>query len=122
MALPKLERVYFWGTSVTAEGAKTLASARFDEAEARRIENEIKDLQRRLARQKIQVEMGAPKPETSTNTGPTTLVNATCPLSGKPADPSKKLEIEGKTYAFCCDECLQKAQKDPKIVLAAGKK
>jgi YHS domain-containing protein/uncharacterized membrane protein len=118
--LPKLSHVYLWGTAVSPEGAKSLASARFNETEKSRIEREIETLQARLKSQEIFVNIGAVGPEQPSaeeQTPTPDLVNTACPISGKPVDKTKTLEFEGKTYAFCCDDCLEKAKKDPKTVL-----
>jgi len=40
----------------------------------------------------------------------------TCPVSGEVftvASDSPKVEFEGKTYFFCCDDCVADFQKDP---------
>ena len=40
----------------------------------------------------------------------------TCPVSGEVftvATDSPKVEFEGKTYFFCCNDCVADFQKDP---------
>jgi YHS domain-containing protein len=40
----------------------------------------------------------------------------TCPVSGETftvAADSPKVEFEGKTYFFCCEDCVADFQKDP---------
>ena len=39
------------------------------------------------------------------------LKQVACPFSGHKLDPSKTVDVEGTTVAFCCDECLAKAKK-----------
>jgi uncharacterized membrane protein/YHS domain-containing protein/mono/diheme cytochrome c family protein len=117
--LPKLSQVYLWGTKASPEGATLLASARINEPERKRIEREIEALRAQLKAQHILVHTGSvQQAQPVSSAGAAELANSTCPLSGKPVDPSKKLEFEGKTYAFCCDDCLAKAKKDPKTALA----
>lgn len=41
----------------------------------------------------------------------------TCPVSGEEftvSATSPKVEVDGKTYYFCCSGCAQKFQADPK--------
>ncbi|GAB4295832.1 MAG: hypothetical protein Kow0098_18520 [Ignavibacteriaceae bacterium] len=40
-------------------------------------------------------------------------VNSMCLVSGEEVDPEITVEYEGKTYAFCCNNCLKKFNKDP---------
>jgi Cu+-exporting ATPase len=50
----------------------------------------------------------------------------TCPVSGEEftvSATSPKVELDGKTYYFCCESCVQKFQADPQKYLkhpAAG--
>lgn len=44
----------------------------------------------------------------------------TCPVSGEEftvSASSPKVELDGKTYYFCCGDCAQKFQADPKKFL-----
>ncbi|MBX3380260.1 MAG: hypothetical protein KF805_09190 [Phycisphaeraceae bacterium] len=34
-------------------------------------------------------------------------VNKTCPIGGHDADPAQTVSYQGKTIAFCCDDCKQ---------------
>jgi YHS domain-containing protein/uncharacterized membrane protein len=121
--LPNLQRVYLWNTEVTPAAARALASAKLSSAERRRIMGEIEALRKTIKDSVITVELGAPVSlgatnSVGTNTVSSAAANAECPISGKPVNPEKTLEYEGKKYAFCCDECLAKAKQDPKAVLA----
>ncbi len=40
-------------------------------------------------------------------------VNTRCPITGDPIDPKITYVYDGKTYAFCCDDCVDKFKKDP---------
>ena len=40
-------------------------------------------------------------------------VNTTCPVAGKPAQPSVTTTHEGKEIAFCCNNCKGKFEADP---------
>jgi YHS domain-containing protein len=54
----------------------------------------------------------APKPMGEAKVGDTTL----CPVSGEDfvvAADSPKVELDGKTYYFCCPGCAKKFQADP---------
>ncbi len=48
-----------------------------------------------------------------------------CPVMGTkfaPSSKSPKLEYKGKTYFFCCRECVEKFNKNPEKYSAAAKK
>ena len=40
-------------------------------------------------------------------------VNRTCPVDGKPVDPKKVLDHEGRSVGFCCSTCRSKFKKAP---------
>jgi YHS domain-containing protein len=40
-------------------------------------------------------------------------VNTRCPVTGDPIDPKITLVYDGKTYAFCCEDCVKMFQKNP---------
>ena len=42
------------------------------------------------------------------------IVNKKCPISGEDVDPKgKTVTYKGKTVGFCCDDCIEKFEKDP---------
>jgi YHS domain-containing protein len=42
------------------------------------------------------------------------IVNKKCPISGDDVDPKgKTVTYKGKTIGFCCDDCVEKFNKDP---------
>jgi len=42
------------------------------------------------------------------------IVNKKCPVSGEDVDPKgKTVTYKGKTVGFCCDDCIEKFEKDP---------
>ena len=42
------------------------------------------------------------------------IVNKKCPISGDDVDPKvKTANYKGKTVGFCCEECIDKFEKDP---------
>ena len=42
------------------------------------------------------------------------IVNKNCPISGEEVDPKgKTVTYKGKTVGFCCDDCIEKFEKDP---------
>ncbi len=44
-----------------------------------------------------------------------------CPVSGDPIDPQVTFEANGKTYAFCCEHCMEDFKAEPaKYLPAAG--
>jgi YHS domain-containing protein len=66
--------------------------------------------------------LAAEKPAASQPAGPattqpapnTTPVNKKCPISGDDVDPKgKTVTYKGKTVGFCCDDCIEKFNKDP---------
>jgi YHS domain-containing protein len=56
-------------------------------------------------------------PTTAPSTQPTAANNKTCPVSGDPVDPAITYEYNGKTYAFCCTDCIKAFKKDPEKYL-----
>ena len=51
----------------------------------------------------------------------TTPVNKTCPVSGDAIDPKVTTVYNGKTYAFCCADCVKSFNKDPEKFAAKAK-
>ncbi len=42
------------------------------------------------------------------------IANKKCPVGGEDVDPKgKTVTYKGKTVGFCCDDCVEKFQKDP---------
>lgn len=52
------------------------------------------------------------KSEDTTEAEEVTL-NTICPVSTEEADPEITYTYKGKTYAFCCNNCLKKFKKNP---------
>lgn len=42
-----------------------------------------------------------------------------CPVGGEDIDPAVTAEVDGKTYAFCCENCIDKFKADPAKFLTA---
>jgi YHS domain-containing protein len=40
-------------------------------------------------------------------------VNTKCPVTGEDIDPKMTVVYEGKTIAFCCDDCVKAFKKNP---------
>jgi hypothetical protein len=85
-------------------------------------EEEVEQLKAKIRDQQITLELGtalaaatATNSLASTNPAP---VNAFCPISGKPVNPTKTVLHEGALVGFCCDDCKAQFQKDPKPYLA----
>jgi YHS domain-containing protein/uncharacterized membrane protein len=114
--LPKLRQLYLWQTKVTPEAAKAFADARTDKDQLRSWEQEIEDLKAKIKDAHMTVQMGVDL--TAAKPAAEKPVNAECPVSGKPVDPTKTVLHEGKLIAFCCDDCKAKFQQDPKAFLA----
>lgn len=135
--LPALRHLYLWKTQVTPDAAKAFAAARTDQAKIDRINHQIAALQSQLLSSKVEVVEGLqpPAPAPVATTAPTpapaaapstavaavtnaappapVAINKTCPVSGKPIDPTKFVDYKGKRVAFCCDNCPKEFQKDP---------
>ncbi|MBX3390634.1 MAG: hypothetical protein KF691_14400 [Phycisphaeraceae bacterium] len=47
------------------------------------------------------------KPVAGGNQQSSAPVNTTCPIGGHDADPNLTASYQGKTIAFCCDDCKQ---------------
>lgn len=60
-------------------------------------------------------------PTTAPSTQPTAAVNTKCPVSGDAVDPTVTTVYKGKTYAFCCSDCVKAFKKDPQKYLANAK-
>jgi uncharacterized membrane protein len=116
--LTTLKQLYLWQTKVTPAAATNFAEARLDKAQIKRWEDQIAQLSEKIRNQHVSVDLGssfpsAPAPQT--NTAP---LNASCPVSGKPVDPTKTVLHDGVLVAFCCDDCKAKFQQDPKPYLS----
>jgi YHS domain-containing protein len=61
----------------------------------------------------IPASLRADAPTTAPSTQPTAAENKTCPVSGDPVDPAITATYDGKTYAFCCKDCIKAFNKDP---------
>jgi len=48
-------------------------------------------------------------------------VNTKCPVSGDDVDPKVTVVYDGKTYAFCCADCVKSFNKDPAKYAAKAK-
>jgi uncharacterized membrane protein len=114
--LPRLKQLYLWQTKVTPEAAKAFAEAHTDKDQLQRWQDEIEQLKAKIRDQQISIDLGTVVASTpATNPAP---MNAQCPISGKPIDPTKTVLHDGKVVAFCCDDCKAQFLKDPKPVLA----
>jgi YHS domain-containing protein len=63
----------------------------------------------------------AAAPTTAPATQPTVAVNKHCPVSGDAVDPAVTVVYKGKTYAFCCSDCVKTFNKDPEKYVAIAK-
>ena len=54
-------------------------------------------------------------------TQPAAATNAKCPISGDDVDPKVTAVYDGKTYAFCCADCVKSFNKDPAKYAAKAK-
>lgn len=114
--MAKLKQLYLWQTKVTPAAGKAFAEAHTDQDQLQHWQEEIEQLNAKIRDAHIAVDLGTILPTTaSTNAAP---VNAQCPVSGKPIDPTKTLVHNGILIAFCCDDCKAKFQQDPKPYLA----
>jgi uncharacterized membrane protein/YHS domain-containing protein/mono/diheme cytochrome c family protein len=114
--LPKLKQVYLWETKVSPEVAKQFAESRIDKDQVQRWEEEIEQLKTKIREAQFFVmDVGAPAEAAAGSNA--TPINAQCPVSGKPIDPTKTVLHDGKLIAFCCDDCKSKFEKDPKAYL-----
>jgi len=119
--IPKLKQIYVWQTKVTPAAAKAFADARLDEDQLQQWQEQIAQLNAKIRDAHVSVDVGtilaAPVStnSVSTNAGP---INAQCPVSGKPIDPTKTVIHKGLLVAFCCDDCKAKFQQDPTPYLA----
>jgi uncharacterized membrane protein/YHS domain-containing protein len=114
--LSKLRQLYLWQTKVTPDGVKAFGDAVVDKAQIQRWQDEIAALQARIRSEQHTIDLGLPM--TTTNAVAAKPINSKCPVTGKDVDPSKTSVYEGKTVAFCCDNCKAAFDKDPKPHLA----
>ena len=116
-SMPALRRVFLWQTHVTGPAAAAFLEARTDKDQIKTWKDEIEALEAKIRGQQVTVDLGL----AVSNTPPadcTVAVNTLCPVSCKPVNPAKTVVHEGKTVAFCCDDCKAQFQKDPKPFLA----
>ena len=52
---------------------------------------------------------------------PAAAVNAKCPITGEDVDSKVTTTYDGKTYAFCCADCVKAFNKDPAKFAAKAK-
>ncbi|MEY4672407.1 MAG: hypothetical protein RL148_191 [Planctomycetota bacterium] len=100
-----LQRVYLWGSAVSAEGAAALAAALPG----------VKVDHGAYVNERVQA--AAARPVAEPKQPAVVLAQPQCPVSGKPADPAHVFVHEGKTYGFCCANCLAQFRSDPKKYL-----
>ena len=107
--LPELKKLYVWQTKISAAGAKSYTHARTDPRQIEQWQHEIERLKQQIKDRQVTFEFGV-DPSGVASKSP---VNAECPVSGKPIDPARTLIQEGRTVAFCCDDCREKFRQDP---------
>jgi len=112
--LPKLKQLYLWQTKVTPAAAKAFSESLTDNDQLQLWQDEIAQLNAKIKHERTIVEVGTPVTPI-TNSAP---INAQCPVSGKAVDPGKTVFHDGKVIAFCCDDCKEKFQRDPKALLS----
>jgi YHS domain-containing protein len=67
-----------------------------------------------LAAEKTEKVDPADKATTKAATTQPAPVNKKCPISGEDIDPKgKTVTYKGKVVGFCCDDCIEKFNKDP---------
>jgi YHS domain-containing protein len=152
--LPSLRQLYLWKTKVTPMAARAFAAAKGNPLKVDRIKQQIAALQSQLEAQNVEVVGGvqapAPAPAAAVaKAGPTSApatavasaapavatnaaaapvaINKTCPVTGKPIDPTKFVDYKGKRIAFCCSDCPAEFLKHPekyadKLALATADK
>lgn len=109
--MPALERLWLWQSAVGAEGLARLQSERpalrvddgaTPDAAALEIEGEpVLTSDRPVP--------GAPAAQAA-DLAP---VNARCPVSGEPVDPTYSIVHEGRVIGFCCPDCPKAFWDDP---------
>ncbi len=52
---------------------------------------------------------------------PAAATNTKCPVSGDDIDSKVTAVYNGKTYAFCCADCIKSFNKDPEKYIAKAK-
>jgi YHS domain-containing protein len=60
-------------------------------------------------------------PATQPATQPAAAVNTKCPVSGDDIDAKVTTVYNGKTYAFCCADCIKSFNKDPEKYASKAK-
>jgi YHS domain-containing protein len=109
--LPKLKQLYLWQTQVTPAAAKAFAEARLDQAQLKRWQEELAQLQANLRNARMTVDLGATtNAPAATNA---TACNTNCPVSGKPVVATQTSLYEGRLVAFCCGDCKAAFDKEP---------
>jgi uncharacterized membrane protein/mono/diheme cytochrome c family protein/YHS domain-containing protein len=113
-SLPQLRQLYLWQTKISSTAATAFAQSKIDRNQLRAWEAEIAALQAKIRAQAVRVDIGMPL--TNAPGGASTNAVATaaiCPVSGKPAKPDITVVHEGRTIAFCCQDCKATFIKEP---------
>ena len=61
------------------------------------------------------------KATTQPTSQPAAAANTKCPLTGEDIDAKVTTVYNGKTYAFCCADCVAKFKSDPAKYAAKAK-
>jgi YHS domain-containing protein len=62
----------------------------------------------------LALSIAAEKPASQPASTQPAPVNKKCPISGEAVDPKgKTVTYKGKTVGFCCDDCIEKFNKEP---------
>lgn len=48
-------------------------------------------------------------------------VNTKCPVTGEDIDPKVTTVYDGKTFAFCCEDCVKAFKKNPEKYAGSAK-
>ncbi|MBL8692784.1 MAG: hypothetical protein JNJ88_01670 [Planctomycetes bacterium] len=107
LALPKLTKLFVWGSAMTADGVARLRRERPEllvddgakpDAEKKEVEATPK--------------VGTQPPAAAAGAAPQP-VNTTCPVSGQPVNPKFQIVFEGRVIGFCCQNCPGKFWANP---------
>jgi len=65
--------------------------------------------------------LGIGQPKDAPAEGAAAISQKTCPIMGKPIDPSVHADYQGTRVYFCCSGCIDKFNADPAKYLAKVK-
>jgi len=110
LALPKLTKLFVWGSAMTADG---VARLRRERPELLVDDGAKPDAEKKEVEATPKVGTPPPAAVAAAAGAAPQPVNTTCPVSGQPVDPKFQIVFEGRVIGFCCKNCPGKFWANP---------